>query len=161
MGTSRPATSRHPLQYFPGLGPDNHQITSKVCRSYNCVAWAAGIENQQLWPSGAEGIMAEPEVAWPEGIRNDETVEALVEYFTTIGYEPCDDPGFEDGYLKIAIFAKDDYPEHVSRQLPSQKWTSKMGFDGVDIEHNDLECIAAGQYGTPTAFMKKPVGSDV
>lgn len=156
MGTSKPATSRHPLQYFPSLGPENHQRTSPVCRKYNCVAWAAEIEDQNLWPSGAEGMMAEPEVTWPEGIRNDETVEAFVEYFATIGYEPCDDPGFEDGYLKIAIFAKDGYPTHASRQLPSQKWTSKMGFDGVDIEHDDLECIAGGQYGTASVFMRRP-----
>lgn len=87
MGTSRPVTSRHPLQYFPCLGPDNHRITSPVSRYYNCVAWAAGIENQHLWPSGAEGVMTESEVTWPEGIRNDESVEALVEYFTNIGID--------------------------------------------------------------------------
>lgn len=157
MGTSRPATSRHPLQYFPGLGPDNHRITSPVSREYNCVAWAAGIENQHLWPSGAEGVMAEPEVVWPEGIRNDESVEAFVEYFESLDYEPCDNPEFEDGFLKIAIFVKDGYPTHVSRQLASKAWTSKMGFNGVDIEHDDLECIAGNQYGTASAFVKRPV----
>ena len=101
--------------------------------------------------------MTEPEVTWPEGIRNDESVEAIVAYFTSTGYATCDNPWFEDGYLKIVIFAKDDYPTHTSRQLPSQQWTSKMGFDGVDIEHDDLECIAGSQYGTPSVFMKKPV----
>ncbi len=31
--------------------------------------------------------MTESEVTWPEGIRNDESVEALVEYFTNIGID--------------------------------------------------------------------------
>ena len=104
--------------------------------------------------------MTEPEVTWPEGIRNDESVEAFVAYFASMGYAQCDTPKFEDGYLKIAIFVKDDYPTHTCRQLPSQKWTSKMGFDGVDIEHDDLECIAGGQYGIPSIFMRKPVASE-
>ena len=100
--------------------------------------------------------MAEPELTWPEGIRNDESVEAVVAYFTSIGYALCDSPGFEDGYLKIAIFVNDGYPTHASRQLPSQKWTSKMGFDGVDIEHDELESITGDQYGTALVFMKRP-----
>ena len=160
MDTPRPAASRHPLQYFPRLGPDNHRITSPAVREYNCVAWAAGIENQNLWPSGTEGLLAEPAITWPEGIRNDESVMAFVAYFESIGYALCDSPEFEDGYLKIAIFLKDDYPTHTCRQLPSQKWTSKMGFDGVDIEHYDLESISGDQYGTASVFMKRPTTID-
>ena len=101
--------------------------------------------------------MSEPEVVWPEGIRNDESVEALVEYFESLDYKPCDNPEFEDGFLKVSIFVKDGYPAHTARQLPSKKWTSKMGFDGVDIEHDNLECIAGTQYGTASVFMKRPV----
>lgn len=100
--------------------------------------------------------MTEPEVTWPDGIRNDESVEAIVEYFTSTGYVPCDNPELEHGYLKVAVFVKDDYPTHACRQLGSQKWTSKMGFDGVDIEHDDLECIEGDQYGTAAVFMKRP-----
>ena len=59
------------------------------------------------------------------------------------------------GYLKIAIFEKDGYPTHACRQLPSQKWTSKMGWDGVDIEHNDLECIARRPVRNPIRFPEK------
>ena len=156
MATSNRQLSRYPLQYFPNLGPDNHRITSNMSREYNCIAWAAGIDNRQLWPNGAEGLLDEPAVTWPEGIRNDESIEAFVEYFASLGYALCAGPDFEAGYLKIAIFEKDGYPTHACRQLPSQKWTSKMGWDGVDIEHNDLECIAGDRYGTPSAFLKRP-----
>lgn len=102
--------------------------------------------------------MSEPEVTWPDGIRNDESLEAFVEFFTSIGYTLCDGPKFEDGWQKIAIFVKDGYPTHTARQLPSQKWTSKMGFDGVDIEHDDLTCVEGNQYGAATVFMRKNIG---
>lgn len=161
MATSRPSGSRKPLQYFPRLDADNHKITSPVSIQYNCIAWAANIDNLNVWPSGAEGLSDEPEVTWPDGIRNDECIEAFVAYFESLGYTPCDKPDFEEGFLKIAIFAKDGYPTHACRQLLSQKWTSKMGFDGVDIEHNDLECIAGNQYGTPSAFLKRPIVGNV
>ena len=160
MATPRPETSRHPLQYFPRLGPDNHRITSPVSRAYNCVAWAAGIENQHLWPSGAEDLMTEPEVSWPKGIRSDESIEAFVEFFESIGYRLCNGPESEDGYLKLSIFVKDEYPTHTCRQLPSQKWTSKMGFDGVDIEHDNLDCLEGDQYGTAAVFMKRPTSPE-
>ena len=158
MDTSNRPMSRYPLQYFPNLGPDNHRITSNMSREYNCVAWAAGIDNQQLWPNGGEEITAEPEVTWPEGVRNDESVAALVDYFASLGYELCESPDYENGFLKVAIFAKDGCPTHASRQLPSRKWTSNMGFRGVDIEHADLECIAGNQYGAALAFLKRPAG---
>lgn len=149
----------HPLIYFTRLNPGNHRVTSPASRQYNCVAWAANIDHQCLWPSGAPGLMDEPEVIWPPGIRNDESAAALIDYFATLGYESCATPDYEPGYLKIAIFESDGEPTHVSRQLPSHKWTSKLGFDGVDIEHDDLECISGRIYGAATRFMKRPAAS--
>ena len=158
MTTSRLSKS-HPLPFFPRLDDDNHEKTSPESTQYNCIAWAAGINNLHIWPSGAEGLMAEPEITWPEGIRNDECIEAFVEYFESLGYALCDGPDFEEGFLKIVFFAENEEPTHACRQLPSRKWTSKMGSNGVDIEHTNLECIAGGWYGVPTAFLKRPVAT--
>ena len=138
--------------YFPQLNSSNHRITSPKSRDYNCVAWAAGIDYQQIWPDGSEDLAYE--VVWPEGIRNDESVEAFIAYFESIGYVLCDNPILEEGYLKIAIFVKDDFPIHVSRQLSTGKWSSKMGYDEVDIEHDDLDCISGGTYGVAAVFLK-------
>ena len=146
----------HPLIYFPRLTRVNHRVTSPASSHYNCVAWAAGIDHQCLWPSGAAGLMAEPEVTWPAGIRNDESAAAIIDYFATLGYEICPTPDYEPGRHKIAIFEDDGEPTHVCRQLPSGKWTSKMGYDGVDIEHDDLECISGRRYGKATVFMQRP-----
>ena len=104
--------------------------------------------------------MTEPEVSWPKGIRSDESIEAFVEFFESIGYRLCNEPEIEDGYLKISISVKDEYPTHTCRQLPSQKWTSKMGFDGVDIEHDNLDCIEGDQYGTAAVFMRRPTAPE-
>ena len=158
MATSRPRGSRHPLQYFPRLDAANHRITSPADPDYNCIAWASGIDNLQVWPDSVEDLPDDPGLYWPAGIRNDESIAAFVEYFELLGYTLCDGPDYEAGFEKVAIFVKDGEPKHAARQLPSQKWTSKMGFDGVDIEHNDLECIAGGQYGEAVVFLKRSAG---
>ena len=158
MATSNLSESLHPIQFFPSLRPDNHEVTSERSKRYNCIAWAAGIDNKQVWPDGGEDYAEEPAIEWPEGIPNDETVESFIAYFRNLGYEQCDGPEFEVGFLKVAIFVKDDYPTHACRQLPSKKWTSKLGWDGVDIEHDDLACIEGIQYGKATIYLKKATG---
>lgn len=140
------------LIYFPNLNLSNHRITSPKSREYNCVAWAAGIDDQQIWPDGSEDLAEE--VVWPGEVRNDESVEAFIAYFESIGYFLCENPTLEEGFQKIAIFVKDDLPTHVSRQLPTGKWSSKMSFDEVDIEHDDLDCISGERYGVAAVFLK-------
>ena len=157
MATFKPSGTPHPLGYFPSLKPDNHELTSEQSRRYNCISWASGIDNKQIWPDGGEDNVEEPAIQWPKGIPNEETVGSFIAYFRSLGYETCDEPNFEEGFLKIAIFVKDDYPTHACRQLPSKKWTSKMGWDGVDIEHDNLDCIEGSQYGKATIYMKRAV----
>ena len=99
----------------------------------------------------------ESALTWPKGIRNDETLEAFIAYFDSLGYVVCDESTLDEEFLKVAIFVKDDYPTHVCRQLPAGKWTSKIGYAGVDIEHDDIESISGATYGTAIAFMKRNV----
>ena len=98
-----------------------------------------------MWPD---------DVVWPDDVRNDESVEAFIAYFESIGYFLCDNPTLEEGFLKIALFVNDDYPTHVSHQLSTGKWSSKMGYEGVDIEHDDLDCISGPAYGVAAVFLK-------
>jgi hypothetical protein len=140
------------LIYFPDLNSSSYRITSPKSGDYNCVAWAAGIDDQQIWPDGTEDVAGE--FVWPDGVRNDESVEAFIAYFESMGYSLCDNSTLEDGFVKIAIFVKDDYPTHISRQLPTGKWSSKMGIDDVDIEHDDLDCISGPAYGVAAVFLK-------
>ena len=82
-------------------------------------------------------------------------MEAFVAFYESLGYEVCDGPGPEKGFLRVAIFVKDDEPTHASRQLPTGKWTSKIGRDGPDIEHEDLSCIEGPSYGYVCVFLRR------
>lgn len=69
----------------------------------------------------------------------------------------CDGPAFEPSFEKIAIFADEFGPTHASRQLPTGRWASKMGWDGVDIEHDGLSCIEGNRYGKAQTFLRKAI----
>ena len=142
------------LIYFPHLNSSNYRVTSPKSGKYNCVAWAAGIDDQQILPDGSEDVDEELEIVCPGDVRNDESVEAFIAYFESIGYSLCDNPTLEEGFVKIAIFVKCDYPTHISRQLSTGKWSSKMGIDDVDIEHDDLDSISGPAYGVAAVFLK-------
>src|SRR5262249_38721988 len=66
--------------------------------------------------------------------------------FATLGYVVWQDGSLEPVYEKVALFADDlDHPTHVARQLPSGRWTSKLG-RAEDIEH-DLHELEGALYG--------------
>jgi len=49
----------------------------------------------------------------------------------------------------------DGEPTHVARQLPSGRWTSKMGFL-EDIEHT-VDALRGFYYGAVTQILKRAV----
>ncbi len=111
---------------FPNLSSSGFEITSDFSLGYNCIAWAAGDASRWWWPITGD--------YWP--IDDDSTsADSFAHAFATIGYGPADNDSLEDGYDKIALFAKDDRVTHAARQLPNGCWTSKLGSD-VDIEHD-------------------------
>lgn len=132
---------------FPRLTPDNHRVTSPATPDYNCVAWSAG-DTDRWW---------EPGVCWPaqaEGYGPD-VLEAA---FRSLGYEPCADGGVEAGFEKVALYAAGAFYTHAARQLPSGKWTSKLG-RSEDIEHDTPDDIAGGAYGEVFRFMRRTVSA--
>jgi hypothetical protein len=134
---------------FPGLRGQPDQIASPRDRSYNCIAFAAG-DNRSWWrPDPAE------EDTWPAGVARVETVEAFRDVFATIGYAACDDDRLEAGYEKVALFALAGVPKHAARQLPSGRWTSKLGAM-EDIEHA-LHDLTGLVYGSVVLLMKRPL----
>lgn len=114
---------------FPGLKEEGYRVTSPDGPGYNCIAWAAGDTARWWWPGRA------PFAFWPEGVERAETVDAFVEAFRSLGFEPCKEPTLEAGVEKVAIFVDaDGRPRHAARQLPNGRWTSKLG-RREDIEH--------------------------
>lgn len=118
--------------------------------SYNCFAWAAG-ENDPWWSP----IDADNMYYWVQGVT-DVTISAFIEAYQTLGYELCSRYELEAGFEKIAIYATNDgEPTHAARQLPSGKWTSKLG-RWEDIDH-ELEGLTGEIYGSVQQALKRKI----
>lgn len=140
---------RHEL---PGLNPQSCKVTSDPSTVYNCVAWAAGDEENNWWPDPWVGY-------WPAGVPRKVTRGAFIKAFETLGYRTCLDGSLEQGLEKIAIFGIGhkglEVPTHVARQLESGGWTSKLG-PHEDVSHKTLHAVNGPMYGRPILYMSRP-----
>ena len=132
---------------FPKLRNTSYDVTSPRSEEYNCIAWAAGIDNQFWWP------IKSTDAFWPIPLY-EETIECFIKAFNQLGYIICDDPKHEPGCEKVAIYVKENKPKHMARQLTNGKWTSKCG-KSVDIVHI-LDSLEGEIYGKVEMFMKRP-----
>ena len=125
--------------------------------NYNCIAWAAGINDEWWWPVGRE--------YWPPKVPRKLIVTAFVQAFGTRGYVKCKNGNHEEGFEKIAIYANKAatgkwVPEHAARQSSNGKWTSKMGLD-EDIEHQSVNDVCGPEYGKAVCFMRRHVAKAI
>jgi hypothetical protein len=138
---------------FPRLTPQNHRVTSPETIDYNCIAWSAGDVDHWWWP-GSYWPIETPPGAWG--------IEVLQQAFTALGYVDCGnlDCSLETGFEKVALYASHFFFTHAARQLPSGKWTSKLGAL-ADIEHDTPEDVAGSDYGDVVALMKRPLSGGI
>lgn len=145
--------------YLPGLEPGAYEITSPTTDDYNCISWALG-ETHRRWDP--LGLLPDH---WPAGLARNDQLETIEAALRLEGFESCADDALEDGMEKVALFADGAHFTHVARQLPSGRWTSKLG-DYCDIEHEleDLVRIRSAsaefRYGEIVAFMRRPRRDD-
>lgn len=133
---------------FPRLASDGYSETSPADLLYNCVGWAAGDTSRWWWPDEAS--------YWPEGARREWSLDAFVAAFATLGYEPCESDGLESGFEKVVIYVREDgRPTHMARQLPSGRWTSKLG-ESEDIEHTSVRGVEGDIYGDCKKILRRP-----
>jgi hypothetical protein len=85
----------------------------------------------------------------------EETIAAFKKAFSAFGYEVCEHGKYEEGFRKIAVYAKGDKPKHAARQLESGQWTSKLG-RSFDIEHS-LEALEGTHYGRVVLYFRCPI----
>ena len=132
---------------LPGLMASGFQVTSPESKTYNCVAWAAGYDND--WWSYL------PVYYWPEWAPRSPEAKALVQVFVGLGYAVCDSDAREPGYDKVALYALDGEWQHAARQLEDGQWTSKLGpFE--DITHPSPEDVTGGAFGSVHCIMRRP-----
>ena len=135
--------------YFPNITNQNYVHTSRRTTTYNCIAWAAGI-NDQWW-------QPDPYYAyyWPEGVPRESTLAAYEAAYRTVGFEVCKDGTYEEGYEKIVIYIDaSNVPQHAARLLDESTWTSKLG-PFIDISHDTPEVLEGPSYGTASVYMKR------
>ena len=139
--------------YLPGLEGTNYSVTSPPTDDYNCIAWALG-EDDRYW-----GPFVRRDY-WPNELPRDDRVSTIAAIFLGEGFEHCEDGELDDGFEKIAIFGAEGLFTHAARQLPSGRWTSKLG-KNCDIEHelDDLvrrrSPFADYRYGEIVGFMRR------
>jgi hypothetical protein len=139
---------------FPGLRNSAFRVTSPATRDYNCIAWAAGDTTHWWWPD----IDTENDaIYWPAGVVLEETLDAFMAAFATLGYAPASGEEAEPGFEKVALFANGAVPTHAARQLASGRWTSKLGLR-EDIEH-DLHAVSGDPYGSVVLLLKRPLAA--
>jgi len=144
--------------WFPHLKEDGWRKSSDESEEYNCIAFAAGDVNRKWDPDESGGRY------WPEGVPRTLELSSFIKlYEVERGFVQCDlNYDLEAGVEKIAIYCnfnpqlKTVEVTHAARQLPSGKWTSKLG-DVDDIEHNTPEAVSGSwrAYGTVKQVMKR------
>ncbi len=135
-------------QRFPSLG--KYEQTSDATNEYNCYAFA--VEEQDRWwdPTPVDIYY------WPPGAPRDHSVATFVGIYGTYGYAVCADGSLEPDTEKIVIYVNHSGgTNHVARQLPDGRWTSKIGTD-EDIAHAAPDSLAGEEYGSPLCFMSRP-----
>lgn len=136
-------------ELFPRLRGVEYEITSPAQPDYNCVAWAAG-DSSRWWEPDEFHLYY-----WPDGVARRLAVDALVDAFRLLGFEVCEDLYFEQGWEKVAIFARaDGVPTHAARQLRDGTWTSKLG-KLEDINHPELDDVGGAAYGSPLVILRR------
>jgi hypothetical protein len=131
---------------FPSLA-SSFEITSEKTPEYNCIAWAAE-DNSRWWcPTGMS--------YWPPTAPRQETVDAFIAAFGTLGYSPCPDGNLEERVEKVVVYLSNGVPTHMARQLPTGAWTSKLG-QSWDIGHSSPEEVSGSAYGLAVQYLSRP-----
>ena len=81
--------------------------------------------------------------------------DAFEEWFDVDGWTETADPSPENGYDKIAVFAKNGKPTHAARLLTNGFWTSKLG-PNIDLSHG-LYDLVGPEYGQVWKIYRKSI----
>ena len=138
---------------FSGLRTTPFRITSPADPTYNCIAWAAGDTTDWWWP-----LDDVRRFYWPPGVPREVTLAAFASALMTVGYVQAGDESSETEFEKVAVFADSaGIPTHAARQLPSGRWSSKLG-QAEDIEH-ELRALEGDVYGKVALILRRPAAA--
>jgi len=95
---------------------------------------------------------------WPPGIVREETIQAFILAYGTLGFDLCFDGSIEPGFEKVALFGKQQgnaiVPTQAALQLTSGGWASKLG-EFEDVVHISADAVSGPAYGTTVCFLRR------
>lgn len=148
-------------QCFPHLNRKNalFKVTSPRDESYNCIAWAMGLNDRWVDPDDASGHW------WPvkySDINTQKSREVLLKAFESMGFRECANDNIEKHFDKIALYYNPLTNEwtHAARVLSRIEYHSKAG-KAWDFHHGPGDALKnilnpKVSYGSVYAFMKRP-----
>lgn len=136
-------------KWHPKLQNKNYKIIpTKDLDKFNCFSFVIDIFDD--WSGSSTKI-------WHNPNNRYATAKNYIEFYSTYGFQVCDNELFEDGYDKIALYEKDNFITHACKQF-NNMWRSKLGCN-VIIEH-ELEWLSgtvSENYGEIVAIMKRKI----
>ena len=137
--------------HYPNITEKNYKHTSPSTNLYNCIAWAAIVDDKWWEPDPYYNYY------WPQGVKREYTIEAYMDAYRTEQFEECESSKYEKDFEKIAIYidSRTKEPLHAARLLENGHWTSKLG-QSIDISHTKLSVLEGPKYGVASKFMKRP-----
>lgn len=140
------------ISWFPNLATDtSFSLTSPCTPIYNCIAWAMGFTDRWVDHYAAPGHW------WPNGVIKNDTCQALITAFITLGFEQTDDYNYDSKYDKVVLYGHKGKWRHASKILEDNTEHSKFGeyWDGT----HSFDIFQDEVYGAPYACMQRPINS--
>lgn len=110
------------------------------------------LPGQLAIPTVGGGPMRWVSPTGPTASRED-TLPAFLAAFALLGYTSTSDSTLEPNVGKVALYARSGSPTHAARQLPTGRWTSKLG-QAEDIEH-ELLALVGSLYGDVAVILAR------
>jgi len=136
--------------WHPKLRGKNWKIiySENKLLDFNCIAFVLDVYDN--WYGSSTEF-------WPyKTMSRSPKLENYIKYFSTFGYNICNNDSFENEFDKIAIYIDSDgNVTHASKQFQNM-WRSKLGESNI-IEHK-LEWLSGydfDNYGDIGAIMKR------
>lgn len=147
-------------KWFPHLNRKSalFRVTSPRDESYNCIAWAMGLNDRWVDPDEASGHW------WPlkfNDINTQMETQGLIRAFEKMGFRICGDDKKEKYFDKVALYynpAKNAWT-HAARVISPDEYHSKAG-KAWDFHHGPGDALenkySQDSYGLVYAIMKRP-----
>lgn len=139
---------------FPNA--NTFEVVGEPTGRYNCIAAAFDNADKPWWPEPEAGRSPYSPFYWPKDSQrsNDsDSFDALLIDKAGADVYPWDEePPYQKGYQKLALFEQDGEPTHLARQLPNGEWLSKIGRNGLVV--HSLENMEHAYYGDVAKFYR-------